>query len=121
MSTYWDVHCVDCDAGLGLHGNHMEEAATNIARAAVDLATCGDLIPGLRIPCETYNFWNNETGSGFAAAWFSEHRGHQIRARNEYGGYNEKCRKWFSCKYCSANVCCSLEENHDGDHARVLP
>lgn len=116
MSAYWDVVCLDCDVGLGLHGNHQDAQAADIARDANKLAAVGELVPDLIVHGDdTYEF-SDETSrdARFPVAWFVQHRGHKIRARDEYGLIFNQCREDVQCDRCNHTRPCNLTSGHPG-------
>lgn len=109
MSTYWDVTCLNCKSGLGLHGNHQDHAANRIAQQRHMLA----LVPGLHVNvADSFDFYN-EYGpySTFNTDWFVAHKWHDIAAQNEYGYIYGRCGEFIDGK----GYCCNLLPNHIGE------
>lgn len=119
MSAFWDVECIDCNESLGLHGNHQERGANAIAADAARLA----LVPGIRVNAYHYYDFSNE-GNGldatFPTDFFAKHKGHDIRARNEYGALSNVCKTWVACAHCGRTGDCNLEPGHHGGHDPTL-
>ena len=116
MSTYWDLHCRDCDESAGFHINHGCEMLASLwrnrlhwaplARADlndVDLRLHGDEGGGLRL------------FPAFAAAHFS----HDVRPRDEYGRYDDQCRESVQCACCGHWWNCTGKPGHAGEHEHV--
>lgn len=80
-----DVEFGAIDGRHGPRGNHQEDGAVKIAEAALKLAQVAALLPDLHIELrDSFDFYP-ETGPIQPVKWFSDHAGHDIQARNEYG------------------------------------
>lgn len=114
MSTYWDVYCVDCKEGLGLHGNHAEAGANQIVQAAGALADFHKACPGISIDPAQFDLY---TERGMVdPAWFAKHTGHRIVARNEYGAISNQCGSHETCTKCGHWFTCNRSPGHTGEH-----
>jgi hypothetical protein len=114
MSTYWDVHCLDCNEGLGLHANHAEDGMNRIVQAAGALADFAKACPGISIDAAQFDLY---TERGMVdPAWFAKHRGHRIVARNEYGAISNQCGFRGTCTKCGHWFTCNRTPGHEGDH-----
>lgn len=103
MSHCWDVHCVDCDEGLGLRLNHGEDRIVKLieAREAIEL------LAGHGFNAE------DDWGIRIDAAWFKRHWAHVLRARDEYGSYLGQCLKSTDCNFGHKHAC-QLDHDHEG-------
>ncbi len=117
MSTYWDIGCMDCNVTLGLHSR--EEELQQIVFDADALACAAEAIPSLFISLDTYGICN-EGSDRFEAVWFVTHKGHKIRARNEYGEWSGQCCERFTCEACGCESTCVLDIDHEGPHSKRL-
>lgn len=114
MSTYWDVTCMTCDEGLGLHGNHQEKSAWAIIDAAPRLAAAG---AGVFVDtARSFDFFG-ETNNTIDCGWFAEHAGHDLRPKNEYGKVSGMCANDATCSSCGHFFTCNRDRDHDGDHS----
>lgn len=118
MSCDWDVYCVDCDDWCGISdANHQVELVNKIvgARAGFEiLAEAGFLYTELKFEGE---YIPN-------LAFFARHKGHTLRARNEYDEFDAPCPAKFFCSLCDAEVACERWEHpltgYSADHRHTV-
>jgi len=114
MSCHWDLHCLTCNEGLGVHWNHGDDELRTILAKREILADIGALSKKLGfgpLRSEGPN-WNNE----FDIGWFDTHRGHDIRLRSEYGDIDHRCNHYWYCE-CETRKLCVRKEGHEGEHS----
>lgn len=109
MSCYWDVHCLDCNVGMGLHLNRDPETCQEVVEFKEAIARLkgfspqwgGDLIV------------SGESGR-VDPAWMAEHLFHVIRPMSESGDFYGDCHAWDDSPQHQS---CRLASGHGGDHS----
>lgn len=113
MSCDWDVYCVDCKEESGIpDANHREELMDRLIAQREGLEKLGELVKEFDVELKIdYQYVNPQ--------WFTLHRGHKLRARNEYGEFGTPCGHRFLCRYGCGEVTCDRGEGHSGSFNRM--
>lgn len=98
MSTYWRLHCVDCDSAHEFqYSNHREEGVIELVSHAAALAAFAPAAQDLglegSLPIGT-----------LAWGWFREHGTHRLVARSEWGQVLLGTPESYWCASCNKNV-----------------
>ena len=109
MSNYWDLYCLDCDAGGGWHWNHGSEQLAAIWQQADLLA-----------PLARFTATDLEIRIGMAESggymesveWLATHLPHRVVVRSEYGYLSTDCNG-----YSPLVRTCLRRRGHEGEHA----
>lgn len=112
MSTAYDLHCVDCNAGLGLECYDSNELA-RVRSKRNTLAALSVLVASLDGIVRAEHSYLGHIDLGF----FERHRDHNIRIVDEYGAYVGDCRERVECECCGTRVHCRLPHAHEGEHS----
>lgn len=115
MSCDWDVWCETCKSNLGLFDNNRgDDYVRVLIRIAGVLANMGDAA----------KVFTDHTGQGvkagyydrekFDPVWFADHRGHDLRCKNEYGQLDTQCTQRVLCNFGEYHNC-QLNLGHDGE------
>lgn len=117
MSCDWHVHCVDCNETHRFDdANHRDDLMRLLIKHADAIAAVAPLLadPEARERLEFKTYYGS-----IDADWFAKHRGHQLRAIDEYGRLDTQCHGYFRCGNCDHDHACRLDRGHEGDHARI--
>lgn len=115
MSTYWDVYCKTCNshADVGLGGvKNGEEPMIELIRNAPQVVSLANIK-------KSFHDWRTEMelkvqGHPIDLDWFLTHGGHELVARDEYGGFSGQCGEYIRCGECNDKRRCGLAVNHEG-------
>lgn len=111
MSTSWSLYCADCAVCCPDGDNHRypENLAAIWKNRDAVIAVLG--IEGVDVELRL------DYGMYPSREWFVVHHDHDVRPRDEYGGFEDQCFYNVKCETCgSHNRRCTLKHNHDGDH-----
>jgi hypothetical protein len=128
VSCDWDVYCLDCESEHGFSNcNHEDKLMRELAKLGPRLKKLCELMPILDSlsdpPCSAYVCPRITLDADVIhprrwlhAAWWIEHGGHRLVARDEYGRCDDECGEHFSCGECGSSKCCRRMKGHDGEH-----
>lgn len=123
MGTSYDIHCADCDVGMGLDAFNAATLGAIIRQHHALVAVSLDPDGG---------FWDATLTVGacnegrIRFEFLQEHEGHLLRVRSEYGEWMDECNDWFdpakpaervTCVYGDIHKHCRRPGKHAGDHA----
>jgi len=108
VSTYWDVCCLDCDKGSGLHLNHGVETCREVIRGRDGFAALAGIDVEIRVSGEC----------GYVDAnFYRDHAGHALAPVSEYGDIDGDCNEYRPTgPNTTDGSVCRLAADHGGDH-----
>lgn len=116
MTTYYDIHCIDCDSALGLYeGRGVEDLLPHLAAIGSLVEAAAANVIELKVDCSPH-------GGAINAKWCREHASHRLRIRDEYGCFDGDCYGWVKCDACgTSRVRCRLPVDHEGPCLPAVP
>ncbi len=113
MSTYWDIHCLDCNDGAGFWCNHGEQELARLWSVRDHFLNFEEVQSAVDIEM---SFLRDEHGAIRSFPLFVKtHKTHNVVIRNEYGGVYGRCSKWLKCSECGHGGSCNRPMGHEGD------
>jgi hypothetical protein len=113
MSTYWDVHCLDCNVESGLHLNHGDDTCRDLIEFRDAIAMIADIQAKMAKSWTEISISVPGERGHIDQDFYKTHAGHALAAVNEYGQIDGDCNeRGPAFDY----VPCPLPEGHEGDH-----
>lgn len=115
MSNDWTVACITCGEDLGVGWNHGDDRARELIanrEVLANIAVAKAALKGYTSEVRTESY-----GDLFEVEFFERHRGHDIRAKDEYGAVDGRCNEWGTKCPCGRSHPCRRAKNHEGEHS----
>lgn len=118
MSDHFDIYCRTCEvAGNVFRVNGGGKWITQIVQDLLtlrDLAwVVGRLTSGLGLGPGSSAYGQDISDiTPELLAFATAHAGHDVAARSEYGGFYDRCSKWWRCGNCQSNHSCLKTVGH---------
>lgn len=118
MSTYYDIYCRTCSVkGDVFHVNHGGKAIAHLCHDLAHLTAMGKAYAQLSYEADLGGGSNSDNMVHLSPRLLEfavEHAGHDVAARDEYGGFFDRCAKRWQCGSCDSVHCCNKPPDHTG-------